>query len=205
MKDTLIKFVEICDKLEIQYFLHLGTCLGLYRDGNFFPNDDLDVGVICNKEKLKELFKTIKEAKFREGDVFINPGCELNYHWWSEDNVLLDIHFQFLKEEEKFLESFGTVRVWDREFFIPYPVWDYLELEYNKLIGERGGDWRKKSQEKSRPLAKANEMSPKKSLKMDIEEYYNHKGIRYEWDNVKNLYTDETGKMLLKPKGEVTK
>lgn len=205
MKEAFLKFVDICEKLEIDYFAHLGTALGLYRDKKFFPNDDLDVGVVCSKDKLKELFNELRSNGFRDGPVFINPGLELNHHFWSDKNVLLDVHFQFLEKENKFLENFEKVNVFDREISLPSPVEDYLELEFREVIGPRGGDWRVPSHEHSRPLHGHLQMTPKKSYKFDINEYFEFDSERFKWENLKNLYTDVTGKMELKPKGDIVK
>ena len=49
--DVLDEFFEIANRLKIKAFLMYGLCLGFVRDGEYIEGDnDLDVGVICNKK-----------------------------------------------------------------------------------------------------------------------------------------------------------
>ena len=44
--DILKAFVDVCNKLEIRYFLVCGTALGAVKYGGFIPwDDDVDVGL----------------------------------------------------------------------------------------------------------------------------------------------------------------
>ncbi len=146
----IFEFKEICDKLGIKCFLLLGTCLGFYRDKDYcedymegeFP--DVDVGVICSKEELIILFKTLQDNGFTPGPYFRNPGWELNHHFYKHD-VLLDIYFQFLEDVEPLLENLESIDYKGVLFSVPSPVEEYLELEYGKT-------WKIPSDERSRPL-----------------------------------------------------
>jgi len=140
MKQILFEFANVCDELEIDFFLMYGTALGIYRDKNLMPKDnDVDVGVICSKTKLVELFNKLVEKKYEAFQLWQNPGWELNRHFWKQ-NKLLDVHFQFLKDEEKLFKEFDVVEYEGRKFNIPHPIEDYLDLTYT--------DWKTPSDEK---------------------------------------------------------
>lgn len=178
----LFTFQDICDELEIKTVLLIGTCLGFYRDGKYIPKDfDLDVGVFCTKEKLVMLFKKLRESGFEQKELWKNQGWELNQHFW-QDKILLDIHFQYLKDEEPFFEKLETLEYKGRIFNIPSPVERYLELQY--------GDWQILHNDfahRSRPLKGNREMmagGPTKSEPMDLNKYLQYKDKRYEGGDI---------------------
>ena len=171
MKKALMKFVGICDKLNIQYCLTHGTCLTMYRDGEL--TRDVDVGVFADKEKIKQLFNTLEKANFRKGDCSLNPGGEINQHFWSENNALLDVFVQFLEDEKEFFQNFKRLKVWDNLFNIPDSIEEYLELNY--------GDWKTKREGKSRPPASERiDGDLKKSILFDINLFLECEG---RWKN----------------------
>ena len=46
-KEILIKFIEICEKYDLEYFAAFGTLLGVVRHQGFIPwDDDIDVGML---------------------------------------------------------------------------------------------------------------------------------------------------------------
>lgn len=147
MKNMLFKFDDVCKELGIKYYLLQGTCLGFYRDHGFIPGDlDIDLFVDCDKEKIITLFKKLEEEKLYPKDTFSNkfknaPGEELNRHVLSGGNWI-DVYFKMLDNRKRFMIESNKVRFEDRTFNCPFPVEDYLTLEF--------GEWQKKSGQKSR-------------------------------------------------------
>lgn len=139
---ALFEFADIAEKLGITWFLALGTCLGMVRDGGYIKGDnDIDLGVVCLQETLAGLLKNLAAHGFKLGKTFLNPGDELNRHFYKY-GVLLDVFFAFRDDTTPFLNSFAKVKYCGREFNVPYPVDDYLKSEF--------GDWRTPRPGKSR-------------------------------------------------------
>ena len=179
----LFEFQDICDELEIKTILLIGTCLGFHRDGTYCKGDfDLDIGVFCSKRKLIDLFDKLKEKGFEQRECWQNQGWELNQHFVKYDS-LLDVHFQYLKDEEQFFENLDTIEYKGRTFNIPSPVEDYLILQY-------GGDWKTPKAGigcRSRPLKGQRETvagGPDKSTSMDLDKYLLCQDERYEGDEL---------------------
>jgi len=147
---SLFEFKEICDKLDIEFFLVFGTCLTIYRDGNtekFGDNGkiiDLDIGVKTSRDNLIKLFDALMKNGFKAGPYFKNPGWELNHHFYKY-GILLDVWFQFTEDIEPFIKEFDVVEFKGKEFKVPKPVEKYLELEY-------GRKWKIPCNEYARPI-----------------------------------------------------
>lgn len=184
----LFTFQDTCNELKIPTVLMMGTALGICRDGTYCEGDyDLDVGVFCNKQKVLELFKKLKEKGLIQAECWQNQGWEINQHFWYSNNnekVLLDIHIQYLKDEEKFFNSMDKVNYKDKTFNIPTPSKDYFNLNYgeNWAIPQQGHGTR------SRPLKEERikvNGGPEKSTPMDILDWFNCKIERYEGEKIK--------------------
>lgn len=175
----LFEFQDTCEELEIPSILLIGTCLGICRDGTYCEGDyDIDVGVFCDKKKLVQLFTKLRGLGFEQKECWQNQGWEINQHFWK-GKVLLDVHFQYLRDEEKFFETMDVVKYKDRDFNIPAPVIEYLELQY-------GSDWRTPKQglgTRSRPLKGQREIfngGPTKAEPMSLNSYLQSKLDRYK-------------------------
>ncbi len=178
------EYQDICDELGIKSCLLIGTCLGLYRDGTYCAGDfDIDVAVFCSKEKIVELFAKLRENGFEQKEFWQNQGWELNQHFWKYD-VLLDVHVQILKDEERFFENTRTLVYKDRVFNIPHPVEEYLVLQY-------GEDWTTPKQGipgtssdcRSRPLKGERESfngGPNETTQSILTKFLSCKEERYE-------------------------
>lgn len=139
---ALFEFADVVDGLGVTWFLALGTCLGMVRDGGYIEGDnDIDLGVVCSRETLSELFRRLAGHGFKGGKAFLNPGNELNRHFYKY-GVLLDVFFAFREDTKSFLASFDKVSYCGRQFNIPYATDDYLKSEF--------GDWRTPRPGKSR-------------------------------------------------------
>lgn len=69
--DLLKKFIQVCDKYNIKYFITAGSLLGVIRHGGFIPwDDDIDIGMLRSEyNKLLE----IADKEFKEPYFFQTP------------------------------------------------------------------------------------------------------------------------------------
>ncbi|GAG96378.1 unnamed protein product [marine sediment metagenome] len=119
---------DICILLNIKHFLIHGTCLGMYRGGEYIPGDDVDVGFMCSDEDYFSLIGELKEKGFVE----LARAQEI-----SGIKMKFDFVNSYHQSELEFLETLDTVNYRGRAYNIPHPVEDYLELHYGYY-----GDWR---------------------------------------------------------------
>lgn len=75
--DLLKKFVEVCTKNNLNYFLNGGTLLGAVRHTGFIPWDD-DIDVMMPREDYDELVR-ISQKEFRFPYFFQTPLSDNNY------------------------------------------------------------------------------------------------------------------------------
>ena len=65
-KEILLKFVSICEKYNLNYFVVFGTLLGTIRHKGFIPwDDDIDVGML-----RKDYEKFLEVAQQECGEDF---------------------------------------------------------------------------------------------------------------------------------------
>lgn len=120
---------DACKSLNIPHFVFMGTCLGFHRDGGYIKSDtDLDVGVLCSPDTLKELFKALREKEIKQEGWMI---CNVNV---QRGHVMLDIWHIFGPLHMAFLTKLDTVTYNGRTYNTPSPPEGYLEFAYN--------DWR---------------------------------------------------------------
>lgn len=127
----LDEFFLIARRLKIKAFLVYGLCLGFVRDGGYIKGDnDLDVGVICNKEKEDQLISSLKENGFNRGRSFRHN----NTHFYKS-NILVDVYF---RKSGKFYSNLDSTRYKEKEYPVPSPIEEYLSACYsNWKIKER--------------------------------------------------------------------
>ena len=126
----LVIWDDACNELGLKHFLFHGTCLGMYRDGVYIKNDDVDVGVLCSDDDFLNLIEKLKEKGF------VELACASTF---GDDVICMkfDILNRYHPSELKFLKTFDTVTYKGRVYNVPHPVEDYLELHYGDY-----GDWR---------------------------------------------------------------
>ena len=178
LKKTLFIFDDICKKLNIKYYLIQGTCLGIYRDGDFINGDtDIDIFVDCDKETLRELFhKLDREPDINCGKTQTNifdsaEGEELNRHV-NRSNHWIDVYFKMLENRRRFFHNTHEIKFGGRTFNLPSAVEDYLALEFGK-------GWKTPSSQKSR--GKGSPL-PEASQQLDFNEL-----MEADWIVTKNL------------------
>lgn len=120
----LDEFFCIAGQLKIKAFLAFGMCLGFVRDGGYIEGDnDLDVGVICNKEEKDMLINSLKEKGFNQGRSYRHN----NIHFYK-NKILLDIYF---RESGEFYSKLDSVQYKGKQYPTPSPIEGYLSTCYS--------------------------------------------------------------------------
>lgn len=77
-KEILLKFVSICEKYNLNYFVVFGTLLGTIRHKGFIPwDDDIDVGML---RKDYEKFLEVAQQECGEDFFLQTVDTDPNYH-----------------------------------------------------------------------------------------------------------------------------
>ena len=157
LKETADKYLEIwddiCKELNIPHLLIDGTSLGFYRDGGYIEKDnDVDVRLICNKEKWEQFKKIfINRTKARtnhpSGTSYIwgVPGGHLLFCIERSPVVGIAIH-DTGKEilVPKYYNKFDTIDHNGRKYNIPSPIEEYLEVRYGPTWKTPNPKWAKR-------------------------------------------------------------
>lgn len=123
--EILEEFHDICESLDIIFFLAAGTCLGFYRDEDYIQNDnDIDIRVICNDVRYKLLMEALGEHGFVAAK---EPGYETKH--FRKHDILFDI-----KQADGSEFHFYTIELGDCSYNLPHPIEEYLTRLY-------GMDW----------------------------------------------------------------
>ncbi len=148
---------EVCEELNLTYFIDSGTLLSAYRDKNINVYDhDIDVRIFrdeVDKEKEAELVKRLWFKGFRlivansehqiGGGHPIGTGVNLDlkfcdrdgkdvwYFCWHEPDPTPAIHLY----PQRFFDNMGRITLLGREYSCPSPIEEYIEYHYGK-------DWR---------------------------------------------------------------
>lgn len=129
--DALLEeFDDLATEMGIVHFLVHGTCIGLYLEGHYCVTDpDIDVGILCTKEKREELF----ERMIKQG--FIRNQTDQDIKWnctFLKEGIMFDVYYAGHHIPTKYLNSFDTLKYNGRTYNIPHPIEKYLEASYGK-------------------------------------------------------------------------
>ena len=122
--NILDEVFQITGQLKIKAFLMIGLCLGFVRDGGYIEGDnDLDIGVICNREEKDRLINLLKENSFNQGKSYHHH----NTHF-HKNKTLVDIYFL---EARGFYSNFDSVEYKGKSYPVPSPIEKYLSACYS--------------------------------------------------------------------------
>lgn len=152
----LITMKKILDGMQIPFFLSVGTCLWLYRDGDWLDDDDVDIGIMEEYEHKFDAIITIAKSRGWVVKTFIDEisgkgkmisissgkqkdgYVDIAFHYRFKDKVWKSLNNGYCIPEvfdAKLFENFATITIKGIDFLIPNPTEDYLEEIY-------GSEWR---------------------------------------------------------------
>lgn len=138
---ALEAFADVAFAMDLDWCIFAGTCLGLYRDGKFLPDDnDLDVAVKATEERLNVLWYHLHSAGFKLGRFCENKDGTKNRHvyyhpdipWPDAVGILVDVFYTFTEDEANLMVNYGQITYRERDYLTPYPVQAYLQLAYDE-------------------------------------------------------------------------
>lgn len=116
---------DVCTALNIPHFLLLGTCLGFHRNKGYIEGDsDLDVGVLCDPQRVNILAKALLERGIEDGGHLIS---NINF---KRHGVLLDVWHKFGPLHHKYFDNLDVIVYEGRTYNTPSPIEGYLEFTY---------------------------------------------------------------------------
>ena len=138
---ALLAFKTAAERAKVDWCLYAGTCLGLFRDGRFLPDDnDIDVAVRATAEQVETLWKSLDRLGFKLGKFCENVDGSRNRHVYfhpkimrpEEGGLLVDVFYHFSEEEENLLRWFDAIWYRERFWFTPHPTDEYLQAAYGE-------------------------------------------------------------------------
>ena len=157
--DYLLTFKKVCEKLKVEFALANGTVFSIYRDGDFFKDDQNDIDIIIHEKFLWKIPDIIGEL--------IKEGFTLTRHFvykrmvrtlaLEKNRIHIDVLITFKKGKEAYFigpptpitnkpytafvypsycfEKYDTINFRGVNFNTPYKIEDFLLARYGK-------DWR---------------------------------------------------------------
>ena len=149
-RERLLELGEILDRVEVSYFLILGTALGAYRDKGFVPTErDIDIGFLYEdfQERLQPMISFLQEAQWSVR-LESKPFDRTRVLFAEKNGVKADLVSYVKYKDKRFchntdpsltyaivhdaelLEQRELVSMFDRFWDVPSPCDVYLGLEY---------------------------------------------------------------------------
>ena len=147
-------FNKILKDNGIDYFLVFGTCLGIIREGGYIEkDDDLDLGMLYNEEKIKKLIDILSKNGYEIRRILYCENNDIkkkygeksirNIHFFI-DNILFDM-FILYKIENHYILADNWIIKTDLEKLITV---EYVGMklnvpkDYEKFLEEIYKDWK---------------------------------------------------------------
>lgn len=136
LADEVLETVDnVCKELGLTYFLFGGTCLGLYRDGTYVSDNDLDIALVGSKEWYHVLWTKLASLPGWTDAYGLRKGpIQLDLHY--TDDELPYYVIPSWRPMPYIFQYFDIVSYHGRDYKVPGPVEEYLKWEF-------GPDWRK--------------------------------------------------------------
>lgn len=147
-EETLYKAMPHLEGFD--WWVSVGTAIGLYRDGDFIPDDtDIDIGIRARKG-MREPELPMKLIRTTHHEDRITQKA-----YMDDNDCIIDLFFYYEDEED------GRLITWSESGKINKPNFrtKKLETKYGKLpflhpiedyLEDRYGDWRTKRDEKGK-------------------------------------------------------
>jgi len=128
--EILRALYDVCKERGVFFFLASGTCLGLYRDGTWAEDNDIDVVLVCGKEGYESVW----------GELAGLPGwkssCGLRKGKVQLDLQRTDPDLPYIvpgwKPNPFTFECFDIFEYNGMELLVPSPVEKYLAWEFSE-------------------------------------------------------------------------
>jgi len=129
--EVLRALYDVCKERGVFFFLSSGTCLGLYRDGTWTEDNDIDVVLVCGEEDFQGVWKELAEL----------PGWDWT-HGLRKGKMQLDLQrtapdLPYIvpgwKPNPFTFECFDAFEYNGMELLAPSPVEKYLAWEFSEL------------------------------------------------------------------------
>jgi len=161
------KFLEICkilDDLKIFYFIQGGTLLGARREKRFIEWDwDVEISLYDYDfiKNFDDIIKSLRLNKFyiAKSDKYLTQKIDCYKEYSQEVSTFTLLSWSYSKKNknyyrlkinipEHFLNKYEEIFFYEKNFFAPYPIDDYLSYQY--------GDWktRRRSSNKEKYMSK---------------------------------------------------
>lgn len=145
--EIVLDVKKIFESLGADYWLNLGTCLGLYRDKKFIdlPDEDIDIGLVYSPaalvlpQHLKNKGFNIQEVRTLNDKFFhISTNrdgihiCFDIYHPYPKNLFFFytETYAYYFFHPTIFTKGNVSYKFKDTGFRFPYYVVDYLEFQY---------------------------------------------------------------------------